>query len=255
MANVIKCPVCREDNLSDQEFCQYCQSRLLPLTGNAKGADEPLKPGQIPTKQSTADLEPVLPQWLREARSSARQTSEDDVLQPVQQTPEPSQASSGADLLAGLQAQRQEQEADEDDTPDWLAGITGETPKEKKSRTESSEVRWVEFGGAKDFSQPEPVSDVPSWLTGITPSTPLPDEKDELTDWLPGASDSQMKQNPSQPLSFDSPPSVPPAAESQDWLHSMGSDVGAFIDSGNAVDESLISSDTPDWLRALESEK
>jgi len=253
MANVIKCPVCGEDNLSDQEFCQYCQSRLLPLTGNAKGADEPLRPGQIPTKKITADLEPVLPQWLREARSLARQTSEDDVPQPAQQKPESSPPSTGADLLAGLQAQRQE-EADEEDLPDWLTSITGEPPKEKKSRTESSEVRWVEFGGTKDFSQPEPASDVSSWLTGMAPSTPQPDEKGELTDWLPGASESQIPQKPSQPLSFDSPPSVPPAAESQDWLHSMGSDDGAFIDSGNAVDESLISSDTPDWLRALETE-
>jgi hypothetical protein len=92
MANVIKCPACGENNLSDQEFCQYCQTRLQPLTGNLKGADAPLKPGQNPTKKNTGELEPILPQWLREARSSARQTTEEtptQATQPPQAPPRP----------------------------------------------------------------------------------------------------------------------------------------------------------------------
>jgi len=247
MANVIKCPVCGENNLADHEFCQYCQARLQPLTGNLKGTDEPLKPGEFPTKKNTADLEPILPQWLREARSSSRQTSEEEAAQ-LPQASRPA-SSRTADLLAGLQSQAQDN--DEDDTPDWLANITGETPKTKKPQPESSasskspespEVRWVELGDKKDFAQSESTPDTPPWLAGLNTSTPQPDE---LTDWFRDANDSQKTQ---QPLSFDSP-----AADPQDWLHSMGTGDGAiFNDSGN-TDESLISSDTPDWLRAMDA--
>ena len=256
MTNVIKCPACGENNLSDQEFCQYCQARLQPLTGNLKGADAPLKPGQIPTKKNTAELEPILPQWLREARNSARQIAEDATsdaqLPPPSKTPQATRPPSFAgDLLAGLHAQHQAQDNDEEDTPDWLANITGETPKQKKSQTESSEVRWVELGDANDFAQPEPVSDTPSWLAGISPLTPQPGEKDELTDWSRDSGDSPKSQQPSQPISFDSQPSD---AGTQDWLHSMAADDGAFNDSENVSDEPLTFSDTPDWLRAMDAE-
>ncbi|MDO9303155.1 MAG: zinc ribbon domain-containing protein, partial [Anaerolineales bacterium] len=256
MANVIKCPACGENNLSDQEFCQYCQARLQPLTGNLKGADAPLTPGQFPTKKNTGELEPILPQWLRDARSSARQTSQEAAAQADQQPQESRPASSGGDLLAGLHAQRQAQDNDEEDTPDWLTNITGETPKTKKSQTESSDVRWVELGDANDFAQSEPApdDDTPAWLKGISPSTPQPDEKDELTDWFRDANDSQKSQQPSQPIAFDSPPSAPSDTGTQDWLHSMVADDGVFNDSENVVDEPFISSDTPDWLRAMDAQ-
>ena len=132
MANLIKCPVCGESNPTDQEFCQFCQSRLQPMAGSLKGMDEPLKPGQIPTKKDTGELEPILPQWLREARNSARKSSEDDATQAAQQSQGSHAATSGGDLLAGLNSQAQGNE--EEDTPDWLLSITGETPKSKKSR-------------------------------------------------------------------------------------------------------------------------
>jgi hypothetical protein len=193
--HVVKCPTCGESNLPDQEFCQYCQARLQPLTGKLKGADRPLTPGDLPTKKDTAELEPILPQWLREARSSARQTTEEDATQDIQQKPEPltRPATPVSDLLAGLQSQAEDEE---EDTPDWLANITGEKTKTKKPQAESSEVRWVELGGTNDFAQSEPASDTPAWLQGLTPpTTPQPEEKDELTSWMRGADDS--KQQPS----------------------------------------------------------
>ena len=131
MADLIKCSVCGENNTADQEFCQYCQSRLQPLTGPLKGADAPLKPGQAPTKKTTAELEGVLPQWLREARDTARKSSDDVPASPAQKTqPKPTPAASD-DLLAGLHSQTRDN--DEEDTPDWLASITGASPKSKKS--------------------------------------------------------------------------------------------------------------------------
>jgi len=130
MPNLIKCPTCGENNTSDQQFCQYCQSRLQPLTGNLKGADDPLTPGQIPTKKSTADLEPILPQWLRDARDPSRQTPNEVAIPAAQQNPEPRPASFQSDLLAGLHSQTQDE--DEEEVPDWLINITGESSKPKK---------------------------------------------------------------------------------------------------------------------------
>ena len=78
MAEPIICPVCGEANPADMEFCQNCQSRLLPLTGPLKGEDAPLHPGQAPTKKVTSELEPILPEWLREARKQARQSAQDE---------------------------------------------------------------------------------------------------------------------------------------------------------------------------------
>ena len=258
MANMIKCPVCGESNPSDQEFCHFCQSRLQPLTGPLKGMDETLKPGQTPTKRDTGELEGILPQWLREARSSAREISEDD------ETQESHPTSSGGDLLAGLRATRQTQDNEEEDVPDWLTSITGETPKSKKSPPESSEVRWVELGGKDDFPQGQEESatksETLSRLEGLKSSTPQPDEKDELTDWFRDASNTPKQQQPIEPSFEDNSFSAPPAGDTPDWLRAMAAendsqnDNKSLNDSGNIFDSSSASSDTPDWLRSMASE-
>src|SRR5688572_8161826 len=152
MADQIKCSVCGESNPADLEFCQYCQSRLMPLTGPLKGADAPLQPGQLPTKKVTSELEPILPQWLRDARSEARSSAEDIPSQGMQQQEyAPPAGTSEPDLLAGLRSQSRAGD-DEEDTPDWLASITGASPKSKKADPTSSEARRVELGDIGDFA-------------------------------------------------------------------------------------------------------
>lgn len=249
MADVIKCPVCGESNLSDQEFCQYCQSRLKPLTGSLKGTDSAIKPGQAPTKKNTAELEPILPQWLRDARDSARKSAEDEAAQASQNPQESFSASSTPDLLAGLRSQSS---SDEEETPDWLANITGAAPKAKKPQADSPEVRWVELGGAKDFAQEEPKEEpfTPAWLTGLTPTGSQPEEKDELTDWLKQASDVQQPEP--QTNAFELPSE---RDDAPDWLQKMAAE--------NPQEDELLSdtkfgtvspSDTPDWLRQMAAE-
>lgn len=264
MADVIKCPVCGESNLPDQEFCQYCQSRLQPLTGSLKGANDPIKPGQAPTKKNTAELEPILPQWLRDARDSARKSAEDDAAQAGRQPQESFNASSSPDLLAGLQSQSS---SDEEETPDWLANITGAAPKAKKPQAESPEVRWVELGGAKDFPQEESAKEepeeepfTPAWLTGLTPTESSPDVKDELTDWFRQENDSQKSQqsSESQPAPFDTSFSTASdSSDTPDWLKKMAVD-NAQNDDALFSDASKVfetpSSDTPDWLRQMAAE-
>ena len=259
MSDVIKCPVCGESNLPDQEFCRYCQSRLQPLTGTLKGADAAIKPGQVPTKKNTAELEPILPQWLRDARDSARKSAENDAAQAGRQSQESFSASSTPDLLAGLQSQAGNEE---EETPDWLANITGAAPKPKKPQADSPEVRWVELGGAKDFAQEESDAEpfTPSWLEGLAPTEP---QSDELTDWFQQTDNSQKSgqpepQKPPFDTSFSAP--VEPAAESgdtPDWLKKMAaesaqSNEALFDDSSKTFDAP--STDTPDWLRQMAAE-
>ncbi len=260
MADVITCPVCGKINLPGQEFCQFCQSRLKPLEGALEGADAPIRPGQAPTKKTTAELEPVLPQWLRDARDSARKSTEIEPVQEKKPAPEPASAPS-FDLLSGLQSQAE----DEDELPDWLTSITGSAaPKPKKDLGESSEVRWVELGGAKDFAAEETSaeSDTPAWLKNAEPSVSSAAEQDDLSNWFhdasAGSSLTPQQPDPTFPV-MDNSQSTPSAApeETPDWLRQMVADseaqnasAAAVTDSGN----SSLPADTPDWLRNFGTE-
>ena len=248
MPDEIKCPVCGESNAADQEFCQYCQSRLRPLTGPLRGADAPLRPGQIPTKKVTAELEPILPQWLREARDKARHSVEEDTSQVMQQQ-EQTQApvASEPDLLAGLRSQSRGE--DEEDTPDWLASITGVTPKSKKAGSGLPEARRVELGDRKDFAgvTGSLEESTPAWLGG-TPAASQESEKDELKDWFKDSSGLETKQAPAPANDFSvGPGPIAPSqgvdasspAEAPDWLRKLSADDGAGTASAGSI---------PSWL-------
>jgi len=234
----IKCPVCGEVNPANAEFCQNCMSRLQPLTGPLKGENAPIQPGQIPTKKVTAELEPILPQWLRDAREKARQSANEDLtdssLSAQDTTPA---AASTPDLLAGLASQSGDEEAE---VPDWLVSLTGSAPAKKKKNEpeDTQQVKWVELGGHEDFDAPsqsigatQTPSDIPientapSWMA---PQEPAP-EKDELADWL-----SRADQFPA------SLPEQPPAS-----THPDESATAHFLDS---------TSEDADWLKSLESQ-
>ncbi len=281
MADMVKCLVCGESNAADQEFCQYCQSRLRPLTGPLRGADAPLHPGQIPTKKVTAELEPILPQWLRDARNKARQSAEEDAAQVVQRQEQTLQGNvSEPDLLAGLRSQARGD--DEEDTPDWLANITGAAPKSKKAGSESYEGHRVELGDKSDFARDTaPLEEsTPSWLASM--QAPSQDsEKDELKDWFRESSGLAPKQDPlpsSDPASgLNQGPAAPaPSADAPDWLRKMsaeddagsmpsglGSDAQSDAQSAGsspfaAADLGAFDAGTPsadEWLRGLPADK
>ena len=240
MADMIKCPVCGRDNSADQEFCENCQSRLEPLTGPLKGADAPIKPGQAPTRKNTAELEPILPQWLRDARDSARKSAEDEAVSQIGKQSQESFSASNSDLLAGLQSHA---DSDDEETPDWLTSITGNSAASKKLDAESPEVRWVELGGANDFAQEEPSAETSS-------------EKDEIADWFRDASGSLQSPGFEQPAS-SSHDSFIASSDTPDWLRQMAAehetkDEVVSAKPFDAVPSSLSeSSDTPDWLHQL----
>ena len=249
MADTIKCSVCGEINPADLEFCQNCQSRLQPLTGPLRGENAPISPGQAPTKKVTSELEPILPQWLRDARQQARRSAEEEaVREEEQQKAKP--APRGPDLLAGLASQGEEED---EDMPDWLANITGSPAKKKKAEPEEMQVKRVELG-RDEMSEPAPSDEenaVPSWMT---PQEPAP-EKDELSDWFKQASapassfDSQAA--PIEPAFSEPAPSSTFNANDADWLKNL--------DSGNVsaaeipASESPASNESPDWLKNLDA--
>lgn len=244
MAETIKCPNCGEINPRGQAACKNCLTPLLSVTGELN-EDAAIKPGQAPTKKDTAELEPILPQWLKDARDASRNANEAEG-ESLQHSKQPSSAS-GEDLLGGLQAQTGADE--EDEVPDWLASITGASPKQKEAEAETPGTRWVEMGGSDDFEKADD-SETPSWLAGLQPTESQPNEKDELTgDWMRETSQPQESQPPEQIAPFDTS-----AGDTPDWLRQMAADAEAKSEDLNAEtpqDAPELPLDAPDWLRGL----
>lgn len=270
MADMVQCPVCGAENPPNQKTCQRCQS---PLTSDAM-----FKPGQSPVHKDTGELEGLLPQWLKDARQSAKAAANEPEPQQPQQTQQPKEepptqaAPSRMDFLAGLQSQASDE--DEEEVPDWLASITGtSSPKQKAEETETSGTRWVETGRTDDFQQGEAEEEVPAWLAGMQSSQAGAEEKDELTDWFreSGAQEQSIPQafqeTPQQTPPFDSSFAIPPSEETPDWLKQMATEAGekepeppsdsSFGSSdwfSQPPASQASSSETPDWLKQMQTD-
>ncbi|MHB8777371.1 MAG: hypothetical protein ACYC6R_06370 [Anaerolineales bacterium] len=258
MSDIIKCPACGKSNLPDQDVCQYCQTRL---------PDTPIKPGQIPTKKNTAELEPILPQWLRDARDSAREDDQQEAQQKLDQ-PESLQsqaASSTNDLLAGLQSQAGNN--DEGEMPDWLASIMEAPSNSTKSQTESSDTDRIEQGGRDDFendviAELSPDEEIPSWLAELKLAESQPNENDEANDWLHDLERPEQVRQFEQPESFESSFTDSSTSDTPDWLRAMrdqeeaakSADSAGYSGSGfgeSEAAESPANGDLTDWMDSL----
>lgn len=283
MAEQIKCRICGEMNDARLDLCTNCRT---PLREKEKTN---IPSGQVPTKKHTAELEPILPQWLREARDAARtesQESSPDFLPKQSETQKPS--ASPPDLLAGLQSQASG--SDDEEVPDWLASITGVSPKSKSKDEPVIDNRRIEMGGKDDFAQAENIfssdepagdSDVPPWLAGLQGQP----EKDELTAWLRDTGQlkitpdspsnisiesgslgidnldddfSKMFEQPSQqePSYETSQPILFPPAEDDtpDWLKQMSAQAESKeskVEAHTPSDAPEFNIDAPDWLSSL----
>ena len=242
--DTIKCPVCGEVNPADAEFCRNCLSRLEPLAGAVKGEDAPLQPGELPTKKATADLEPILPQWLREARETARQSaSEEAAASSANSNAARPFASSKPDLLAGLASQSKDEDNEAQEIPDWLVSLTGDVPVQKKKDQpdagDAQGARWVELGRQEEEPSPSNAdaqtpsgtsagNTAPAWMA---PQEPAP-EKDELADWLsradqfPASASAPLpaSEQPAESAASTSSTSTPsPASDKPNWLNNLQS--------------------------------
>jgi len=290
--DTIKCPVCGEVNPADAEFCRNCLSRLEPLAGAVKGEDAPLQPGQLPTKRVTADLEPILPQWLREARETARQSASEEAADSSSNANNDKPvASSKPDLLAGLASQGKGEDHEAEEIPDWLVSLTGDVPVQKKKDEpyagDAQRARWVELGGQEEGTSSNTAdaqassgtsveNTAPAWMA---PQEPAP-EKDELADWLsranqfsaPAPAPLPPSDQPAESAASTPSTSTPsPASETPDWLNNLRSLRSSFetVPSSSEEQPALSQPDElpasaspqsamvepaeiPDWLKAFD---
>ncbi len=260
MADAVICPVCGETNAADMEFCRNCQSRLKPLTGALKQESGPIQPGDLPTKKVTSELEPLLPQWLRDARQQARDAAAEDASKGDEEEAS-APISPASDLLAGLASQAREEE---EEVPEWLAHITGTPSKKKKTVPEDNQVKWVELGRGDELQ--EPPLDQPGRAASATPAHG--GEKDELSDWfkqaaassdtadfrLPAAPPDAAPPMPGQANRPETPAALSPQADDLSWLRSLDTGTPSEMPP-SAGAEPPIRDETPDWLKKLQAEQ
>lgn len=203
----IRCPNCGRDNPSFLETCQFCQTVL---------ATDSVQIGQSPTPKQTGELEPILPQWLKDVRQQGRESAEEE--ERSSSAPQPrSQKSEAPDLLAGLASQNDTNE--EDDIPDWLASISpvgapkpADAPASEPSNDFFAQFNKSEAAPVKPAPAEEtPPDELPTWIGGKPPSSTPAVEKDELSEWLSSASTETA-----QP--FD----MPPASQGDEWMANLG---------------------------------
>jgi len=226
----IKCPMCGKPNPAELDVCQYCEARLKPVTDELARSQPPIHPGEEPTEQDTSELEPVLPQWLRDIRQQSQDSDEvDESSEPApaeEDAPQPEPEES-ADLLAGLQSQSEE----DDEIPDWLAGLRGEagqTPAEEPSTEEDDLDALKSMLG----------EDVPTSQEGESEASDLPG-------WISDLGTEETAEEPTQ-----TEPQPPASSEDLEW----GADFEAESPSQAepAQDETPIDTGLPAWLQGAD---
>jgi len=220
----IRCPMCGKPNPAELDVCQYCEARLKPLTDELSRSQPPIHPGEEPTEQDTGQLEPVLPQWLRDIRQQSRESVEEDKSDeqaPAEEEPPHFEPEKPVDLLAGLQSQSEE----DDEIPDWLAGLRGEA------------------GQVTDEDASTEEDDLAALKSMLGEDVPSPPEQESETSDLPGWISN---------LGTEGTTEEPAQAEPQPPASSTGFEWGADFEADSAQDEAPIDTGLPSWLQSTD---
>ena len=175
----IRCPNCGRNNPDLLDVCQFCMTPLKP--------DAVLRAGEQPTKKHTGELEPILPDWLKDVRQQARDSADEDAAQAATR---PKAKDEPPDLLAGLASQTG---SEEENVPDWLASIT--PPAESTAGAAPSTSSETDFFAQLDRSRSHPQGE-PSEGTVYKS-----EEQDELSDWF-----SRAAGQPEETIELDEDP-------------------------------------------------
>lgn len=211
----IRCPNCGKNNPDLLDVCQFCLTPLKP--------ESILHIGERPTKKNTGELEPILPDWLKDVRQQARTSAEEDASKsaslPASRREEP------PDLLAGLASQASK--GDEEEVPDWLASLNPTA--EPKPQDASSQAPAAETDFFSQFDK-SPSDSAPG-------ESPAPADKDELSAWF-----AQAAEQPDEIVELDS------HAEGMQrgWESGLDSPVSTSKEQAHQEEEDL------GWLRSLE---
>ncbi len=255
----IICPQCAHSNPIDAVFCERCGALLPPARPATEPLPPTLRPGEEPVKKSTAELEPLLPAWMRESR----QVQSELPPTPKEEKPAPPPP---PDPLASLSASEPEEEI-----PEWLKelGIVSEKPSppseelqfewEEKEKTEEEEETllpegdWLQHLGSISTESSAGSGSVTSRDVGAETETPSAPSlaSEELPEWLQGLSETPASTGeegiPDWLKSFAETPEAPaeptPATP-------------AIITPGGEEDNlgALLEMEIPDWLSGISAE-
>ncbi|HSL44480.1 MAG TPA: hypothetical protein VK897_13675 [Anaerolineales bacterium] len=218
----IRCPNCGRNNPDILDVCQFCQTPLKP--------DSVLRIGQQPTKKNTGELEPILPDWLKDVRQQGRDSAEEEEQVPSQRRP---QKDEPPDLLAGLASQSGR---DEDEVPDWLAGLNKADSPKPQTPAASAPAPETDFFSQFNRTEPEPPSEPAQEESAPWMGSSASEEKDELSAWFTQAAEEQPEElvelDPQAGQddrgwlsSFDAPRPVAKEPEKPEedltWLHNL----------------------------------
>ena len=241
----ITCPMCGKPNPADQSVCQYCEARLKPLTDELSRSQPPIRPGEEPTDVDTGQLEPILPQWLRDIRQQSRESAEEEAEQPA--------AEEKADLLAGLQSQS---ESDEE-IPDWLAGLRSEGGKVDFEETSGDDDDLAALksmlGEEAPLAQESEVSPLPGWVADLDANETEPADRDGLASYFgeeePGQTGPQTPASSSD-LGWDADfgTESAPQAGSTEGETSFGTELPAWLQDADQPPGNETESGLPAWL-------
>jgi hypothetical protein len=253
MADIL-CSKCGMPNPGEQNVCSFCRQSLRVSEDELS-----IHPGEMPTKKTTADLEPVLPDWLRDARAKARRADEElaaDEAKTAAEQPAP-QAPVVADWLAGLESTSRNEEQDE--IPEWMSGVSAAPSPVKPEKIEQTfprrqEIHWneevkvpdAEMGGlVQPAAAPEAgrSEGLPSWMRGMKEDAS--EEKKEVSDWL--TRQAAAPEEPATVSPFANGSFNPSSGEMTNWLDKVTSESNAPKETPAAQPaESL-----PDWMASL----
>ncbi len=240
------CPICGKSNPGSVEICQSCGS---VLKRNATEPLPPIRPGDIPEKRKTSDLERTLPGWLRDARKASKtdgSAPEPDKPAPVQpfifsataptsKNPAPAPPT---DFLAGLS----HLDDDEEEAPDWLKNLQNSMPAPEQAKPEPT-------------PEQQPMPDDSSGLPGL-PEQPFFFEKDTGFAGQPAA----FIFDENSAADFQNTDVVPDwlnALKTQDEINKEQALPSPFLpdldksSQPEAATDPSIYADLPDWLATL----
>ena len=257
----ILCPNCGMPNPGDQNVCSFCRQPLKSVQDS-----KPIKPGDMPTKKITADLEPILPDWLREAREKARRAAEETAIEnaktDAQQPPAPSE-SAVQDWLAGLDAASHQE--DDEEIPEWMRGTAVPTPSAKQEKPEESfprrqEIHWENEPAEEEISPAaRPVTgselesgSLPAWMRSAEKESS--EEKEDVSDWLTKQTASPAEEKEQQNISpFADGTFRPVTGELSSWLDKMAAEAATSSPAETPAPQPS-ENGLPNWLANLPRE-
>jgi hypothetical protein len=254
MADII-CPNCGMPNSPEQNACSFCNQPLK--------SSEKIRPGEAPTKKTTAELEAVLPEWLREARASARNVERLEnpaaTFQPEPEKPAPKKEEP-FDLLAGLASAADEDQDDE--LPAWMRGAAPSHPPTTPAKPEPTEqafirrqeLRWDDENTADELGG-----------MATTPIPSAPESDDAMLPWMRGEEKESDEEKSSTPSWLDKQPQPktpispfnegsfrpPSTSELTNWIDKTRADLEQPATSPKAESDDSLG----DWLSNLSREE